>query len=171
MEAAHVTPALRPPRVRLPLRRPKGTRKLAASGVFEAGMLSAAQLAGLRYERKVRDKLGEVLPSAEFGVWWGYYDGSMWRRCQTDGILVDGCLTIFEVKARHTIDAWWQLRKLYQPVLSVWRPDLKVNVVEVCPMVDPAVEFPEPIKRLRLDEVKEWCSEPREAFGVLKCRR
>jgi hypothetical protein len=66
---------------------------------------------------------------------------------QPDGLLFNipkGRVTIFELKLKHTADAWWQLRKKYEPLLHTW---LEGHYhIEVCEMVqwyDGTAEFPE----------------------------
>ncbi len=48
-----------------------------------------------------------------------------------------------EVKYQHTPDAWWQLRRLYAPLVEHIFPHYSVHLVEVCKWFDPAVPFPE----------------------------
>ena len=81
-----------------------------------------AQRAGLRFERKALKFL-----KREFGR---QFTPSQWFRyttetnpmgwCQVDGLArVNNLLIVFEVKTTFTSDAWWQLRKLYEPVVKV----------------------------------------------------
>lgn len=68
------------------------------------------------------------------------------RFCQPDGLLFDpwtGRIILLEVKYQHTPDAWWQLRKLYAPVIEYLFPHYEVACVEVVKWFDPAVVFPE----------------------------
>lgn len=73
--------------------------------------------------------------------------------CQPDGLLFDiqrGVIAIVEIKYQHTTDAWWQLRRLYEPVLSaLFPPSLwRFTVVEIVKWYDPQVPWPEPIRML-----------------------
>lgn len=68
---------------------------------------------------------------------------SGWRVCRPDGILFVGQRAfVFEVKIRHTADAWWQLHHLYLPVLRVYDPRYRYIPVEVSKNFDPDVRFP-----------------------------
>lgn len=66
---------------------------------------------------------------------------------QPDGLLFNipaGRVTIFELKLKHTPDAWWQLRHKYAPIVSAWLEG--TYEVEVCEMVqwyDGQASFPE----------------------------
>ncbi|MFQ5741977.1 MAG: hypothetical protein ACE5HV_00130 [Acidobacteriota bacterium] len=63
---------------------------------------------------------------------------------------------------RHTSDAWWQIRKLYEPVLrSVFGPDWDYPVLEVVMWFDPDTPFPEILCFARHPH-----EVPAQAFGV-----
>jgi hypothetical protein len=109
------------------------------------------RLQGIRYERAVHEHL-----SWRYGGWYlaspwlKFFAEGRWRWCQPDGLLFQpelGKITIVEVKYQHTLDAWWQVRHLYQPVLehmmpsSLWR----YEVCEVVKWYDPAIQYPERI--------------------------
>lgn len=84
---------------------------------------TSAQKLGLSYQRKITKWISEgnlgsftVRP----GVWFCYHDADKRRFCQPDILLVDEsskCMVVVEVKLRFTEGAWWQLSKLYLPVL------------------------------------------------------
>jgi hypothetical protein len=116
---------------------------------------TAAQRSGQRYERRAHQAL-----SARFSPERGtlLYAPAMWiaysvsgegklHWAQPDGLLIDlkrGLITVLEIKIRHTTDAWWQLRKLYEPLIrklfgSAWR----YAVCEVVRWYDPVVRWPE----------------------------
>jgi hypothetical protein len=58
---------------------------------------------------------------------------------------------LFEVKARFTSDAWWQLRKLYEPVVrAAFSPKTLLSVI-ICRSFDPSVAFPEPYELVDKD--------------------
>jgi len=111
--------------------------------------LKGAKAKGKAYEKKalgyLEGYLGEfLLPSP----WIAYRErGSHGSRlCQPDGLFVDlerGTIRIFEIKLKHTADSWWQLHKLYTPVVSVlFGPEWMVECVEVVKYFDPHVEYP-----------------------------
>lgn len=107
---------------------------------------SAAQKAGKRYERKaiayLQERLGKAfLPSP----WYKFHDrkGTL-RWCQPDGlVLLPGIALLFEIKIGFTSDAWWQTRKLYEPVLRVAHGVGRVAPFVICKSFDSAVPYPE----------------------------
>ncbi|HYE38144.1 hypothetical protein [Methylocaldum sp.] len=85
---------------------------------------------------------------------WLYYSdelGVHWR--QPDGLLFDlkgGKIIIVEVKYQHTTDAWWQLRKLYLPILQhIFPANLwEFKMLEIVKWFDGMVPWPEPTRLL-----------------------
>jgi hypothetical protein len=117
----------------------------AASG----GGLTAAQKAGLRYEAKAQLYLRNQLADYVEAPIVTFVDSAVGsgRRVVPDGVVFRGrTIWIFEIKSQHTHAAWWQLRRLYEPVL--WQlPGVEVvNCVEMTRSYDPAAGFPEPIE-------------------------
>lgn len=112
---------------------------------------SGAQKAGLAYQRRIEawaaagDLRGRTLVPSP---WYCYIDcGGARRYCQPDLVLDDGhSLVACEVKIRWTVDAWWQLRRLYLPVLARAHFD-RTPVFALCitRSYDPAVAAPEPV--------------------------
>lgn len=103
---------------------------------------------GVRYEeeaaRHLQKELGE-----EFihGPWMVFRNETGQRWCQPDGLWIDpvrGVITIIEIKYSHCIEAWEQLRKLYEPVVrkafegAPW----EVRLVEFVRWYDPVIKFP-----------------------------
>ncbi len=108
---------------------------------------TAAQRMGLAYEVRVCDILSAIYgrdfraaPSIL------YEDRSGNRMAIPDAILkIDNTLVIVEIKLTHTERAWWQLQKLYQPLLSqLVTPGTPIHTVEICRSYDPDVKFPGP---------------------------
>lgn len=95
----------------------------------------------------LRERFGSAyLPSP----WVRFVDVSGAHWCQPDGILSLGHgLTIVEFKYQHTIDAWSQLRLLYEPVINVLHPGQPVRVLEIVKWYDCAIAFPEPVKLVK----------------------
>jgi hypothetical protein len=103
---------------------------------------------GVKYEL-----FAQAMMAERFG---GAYRPSPWIRftdetgrhwCQPDGLLeTPHGLVIVEFKYQHTVDAWQQLRLLYEPVVEVLHPGRPVAVLEVVKWYDCAVEFPEPVR-------------------------
>lgn len=87
------------------------------------------------------------------------------RWCQPDGILIDhisGVVTIFECKYSHCARAWWQLHRLYGPVLKKLFPShWELRYLEIVYYFDPAVVFPGKIELCR-----EIDFAPTEGVGV-----
>lgn len=106
---------------------------------------------GIRYERKVQEHLSNCYGDLYHPSPWFYFETEGRRRwCQPDGLLLDpwaGRITICEVKYQHTSDAWWQLQRLYLPVISAaFPPGLwSVACLEIVKWYDPATVFPEPV--------------------------
>lgn len=69
--------------------------------------------------------------------------------CQPDGLILDlaerHCV-IVEIKLQHTAEAYWQVRKLYQPVLQVIYPTFTFSALEIVKWLDPHIKFPEAFK-------------------------
>lgn len=101
--------------------------------------------AGLRFERQVGKALSERYPLFVNHISFTFYTADSGRHlCIPDGILLNGNeVIILEIKHRHTADAWFQLRRLYQPVVqrALGRP---TRLIEVVKSYDPLVRFPEP---------------------------
>lgn len=135
---------------------------------------TAARRAGLRYERKALEHLKGLWSNASFQASpiLSFADAIGKRNCIPDAILLDvdfKSITIFEIKSRHTNDSWWQLRKLYQPVVEIWMPDISVQVVEVCGSYDPTTRFNEPVELLAdLNALKSFIFTKSQSFGVYR---
>lgn len=133
---------------------------------------TSAQKAGLRYERAIREALTKCFGSSYRPAAWFNFtttDGSR-RKCQPDGLLrFHDHVVILEVKHIHTPDAWWQLRKLYQPVVLAALPDVDVRVCEICTTFDSQRSVPEPVVFLNsFDDLMQL--HRRDAFYVLPWR-
>ena len=90
------------------------------------------------------------------GPWISYFSAGSHtlQYCQPDGLLIDseqGLIVIIEIKLRHTSDAWWQLRHLYEPVVRKLFGDTqwRYGLVEIVRWFDPAVPFPEKFQKLK----------------------
>jgi len=99
---------------------------------------------GLWYEQKVHDVLSAIYderywqsPAILFRDLYGL------RRAIPDGLLaIDDYLVIVEVKYTHCELAWWQLKRLYSPLLVTLYPGRHIRHVEICRSYDPSVVFP-----------------------------
>jgi hypothetical protein len=103
---------------------------------------------------KAHEYLYDLYPSQYVGSPWVRFtnvEDLNARWCQPDGIIIDlaaGELVIVEMKYQHTSDAWWQLEKLYKPVLKKMYPEdlWKIRCVEIVKWFDVATDFPIPIR-------------------------
>lgn len=118
------------------------------SGASGAVGLTDAQKAGLRYEARVQDWLSNSLKGCYVvAPYLHFRDDSGPRTAIPDGVMFGlHHATIFEIKSQHTHSAWWQLRRLYEPVVKALSEVRTVMLVEVVRSFDPAAGFPEPIK-------------------------
>lgn len=111
---------------------------------------TAAQKAGLRYENKVLSLLEmEYGNSVQRSPVIEFFDASGPRRIIPDALITLGnVLAILEIKISHRDGAWWQLRKLYEPVIRLVKPEAQIAVCEICRTSDLTIPFPEPIDAL-----------------------
>ncbi len=108
-------------------------------------------LAGLAFEKQVRLSLAAAFPTQLIPSPWFTFRTAdaptRLRWCQPDALLLDirrSRITIVEVKLRHTADAWWQLRRLYEPVVrAAFGAAWGCSACEVVKYFDPATAFPE----------------------------
>lgn len=114
---------------------------------------TSAQKLGLAYQRKITKWIQEGDCSSwtvRPGVWYCYHDPLRRRFCQPDILLIDEsskCMVVVEVKLRWSCAAWWQLSKLYIPVLRrVFGPEWTLIPLCVTKSYDPSIAV--------LDEVK-----------------
>lgn len=130
---------------------------------------TVAQVAGIRYEVKAQRHLLDILgplysPSPAFH----FSDNGFPRICIPDGLYEHRQNSVvFEIKYQHMPEAWWQLRKLYEPVIRErdrGSPARRVFPVEVCRTFDPGTPFPEPIQII--GDVEEFCLNPSGPFAV-----
>ena len=75
-------------------------------------------------------------------------------------------MVVYEMKYSHTARAWWQLRRMYEPLLRAYTlqtndANWTIEVCEVTKWYDPQVDFPEPVTLVR-----DPSSIPKGKFGV-----
>lgn len=132
---------------------------------------TAAQNAGLRYEAKVLSRLWSEFGGFLSQVPFRFTSDFVSEKCILDGIIFRPEmreLVLVEVKSRHTADAWFQLRYLYHPVVSVVFPGWGIRLLEICKSYEPGVKLPEPYV---LHKSVEEFLEKGAAFGVVCWRR
>lgn len=157
-----------PPRFRAPLGEIRNVS--FRTGYLPASGDTSAQKAGLRYEERVHEALTQALGKRYFRTPHVHFsDDRGSRTCVPDALVVSdsGKHILIEVKYSHMPEAWWQLRRLYQPVLQTILP--QVLVLEICRTFDPDMPFPERVELV--DGVLEWdkVGTP-EKFGVYQWR-
>jgi hypothetical protein len=119
--------------------------------------VTGSRAAGIRYENKVQRYLLQSKGDTYVpGPWFRFrsIEGKRFYYCQPDGLdfnIGKGLITIVEVKLQHTSNAWWQTRKLYEPVLKFVFPERlwSFAVVEIVRWYDPDTNFPEEFTMIR----------------------
>lgn len=108
---------------------------------------------GIRFEKRAHTHLEESYPETYVRSPWLHFrekDSAKFRWCQPDGLIFDlprGIITVVEVKYSHTSDAWWQVRRLYIPVLEkIFGEQWDYQVCELVKWYDGATRFPEPVE-------------------------
>lgn len=153
-----------PPRFR-PLLGPTAEVKFRPSSYRAAEGLTSAQKNGLRYESYVQKLLQQKFSNYHAGPYIHFLDRGIARTCQPDGVLCfDHSIFVFEIKYQHVPEAWWQLEKLYAPLLRLLFPSHPIALIEVCRSYDPATPFP--CSTTQFSDLDEWVSRPRSDFGV-----
>ena len=110
-----------------------------------------AQSLGIRYERRVHERMYQLYPDHYLDSPWFIYrekGSSKNRYCQPDGLLFDiaqGRIVIVEVKFKHCAMAWWQLNSGYLPIVrAAFAPhgEFDISLCEVCRWYDPELTMP-----------------------------
>lgn len=117
---------------------------------------------GLLYQERVVNELDLILPSkweAVPGLWFEFTDASGHRYAQTDWIGFDwnrGLICIAEIKLSRVPQAWWQLNRLYRPLIEKLFPQFEVAMLEIASNVQP-IATPDEVKVVRsLEQVVPW---------------
>jgi hypothetical protein len=164
--SAGVAPSLSPPPRFNPIVGPVSEVRLIVSDYRTATGTTWAQKNGLRYEGKVQERVRAEFPGYLCGPCIYFMDGWKQRMVQPDGILVfDAYVFIIEIKYQHMPEAWWQLQRLYYPLVCRLWPKKEVSCLEICRSYDPALGFP--CEVTLVDDFKMWVSGPRQEFGVM----
>lgn len=146
--------------------------RIGGHSVFNGPGLTSAQKNGLRYEAKAQVYLRDwfqthtdftylLQPHITFD------NGPRPRTIIPDGLALEpnGLVTIFEVKSQHMPEAWWQLRRLYEPVVRNLSFVRSTSCVEVVRSYDPAMGFPELVETF--SDPAQLLRAPRSLFKVL----
>lgn len=115
---------------------------------------------GILYEKKAQEYLINKINQAglkhievKTNPWIIYQElqdkqmaGSSVRYCQPDMLVIDHSeklVRIIEIKLSHTADAFFQVRRLYEPVLRLIYDNYDFAAMEITQWYDPHVRFPE----------------------------
>ncbi len=110
------------------------------------------RLLGVKFEKKAHQHLSRLFADSYMPSQWIRFrsadNGGKIRWCQPDGVIVDKqahALTIVEIKYAHTEVAWWQLFRLYLPVLEKLFSGYgyEFRCVELCKWFDGAIRCPQ----------------------------
>jgi hypothetical protein len=147
----NLSPYLAPPRGFVPAQDVRRAKILPGQPAFITRRRArGAKARGVAYERKAQRYLAECAigkPRAEYisGPWIEFEDASGRRWCQPDGLFLDhehSVCIIAEIKYRHCAEAWWQLWRLYLPVVRVLYRSYGYGCLEVVRYHDPQTPFP-----------------------------
>lgn len=130
-----------------------------APSFIRPSKMSESRKAGLRYESKAQNHLKQIVDLAMKlnpklrslpAPWLVFRSESdpmdFVRYCQPDHVLFDDeqmKLTIIEIKLQHCLEAYEQVRLLYEPVLRFMYPAYEIAAIELVLWHDPHVQFPE----------------------------
>jgi hypothetical protein len=121
---------------------------------------SGRKLSGIKYERKAHEHFQAIYGDFYLASPWLMFrerTSSQVRYAQPDALLFDfdlGRITIVEMKYQHVEMAWWQMHKLYQPLVKhIFGEQWIIHYVEVVRWYDPKIPFPGKVKLCKtLDE-------------------
>ena len=120
------------------------------------GTYTGARLEGMNYERKVHQLFSDRYCAEARGpvyvpaMWIRYVDTMRSYYAQPDGLIVDlrrSFITIIEIKLKHTLNAYFWLRELYEPLIRhIFGNSWKYAVCEVVKWFDASLRWPEPLR-------------------------
>lgn len=131
--------------------------------------MSASRKNGVRYESRVQVELYMMFPDYNTNPVFEFRDDSGFRRCIPDGLLLyNDSAIIFEIKIQHMPEAWWQLKRLYEPVVAARFPGRRVRSIEIVKSYDPSMPFPChcPV----IDDLRDWVYTGKGDFAVYVCK-
>jgi len=124
-----------------------------------------SQKAGVRYEVQAQYHLLTLFPDLYLSPSVRFIDEGGDRICIPDAVLCEERdIFIFEIKLTHVPEAWWQLHRLYKPVLEELPGNRRVHCVEVCRSYDPSMPFPCRVEVI--DDLGAWMQDRPTSFGV-----
>lgn len=131
-----------------------------------------ARANGIRYEKKAYTYLQEAFPDAIIlGPWIKFRAKGKAKAifCQPDALILDirqSTITVIEIKLKHTSDAWWQVRRLYLPLVQhiFGTMDWNYISIELAKWFDPHTKFPERFEFV--DNIRDAPTLPPHTFHV-----
>jgi hypothetical protein len=130
---------------------------------------NGSQKAGVLYEKRVQDFLHDRFGNSFVGNPALHFQADGFARTAIpDGlILEEGRTTVVEIKSQHMPEAWWQLRRLYEPVCRAYLPKSRIVLLEICKVYDPHVAFPEEFEFV--DDMSKFVAESKDGnLGVMR---
>lgn len=131
---------------------------------------TAAQKAGLRYERKVHIAMQDGPLASSYYIEAPLFFVSTRGRqnCYPDALVLHplyvGCI---EIKSQHMPESWWQLRKKYEPVLRMIYPASRIVLLEICGSYDPSMPYPEAVTLV--EDIASWFEKAKDGeLGVFQ---
>lgn len=128
---------------------------------------TVAQRNGIRYEGGVQNFLHK-----KSRTYWShpsirYVDDRGSHLAIPDGIFfIPKAIIVVEIKIRHMPEAWWQLKRLYEPVLRMRYP--RVHCLEVVREYDCSMPFPCVVELI--EDLDSCLNNPGNGFMVFQWR-
>lgn len=100
---------------------------------FGKASLTAAQRAGISFEKAVQKKLTFLYPKVECGPWLYYKTKRTANVCQPDALLwlTDNHLCVVECKLTWVASARAKLKDFYCPIVQHIYPDAQISLLQV----------------------------------------
>lgn len=98
------------------------------------GGIRGAKAKGIRYQEKVVQLLEEQGYEGVPGMWFRFEKRGQVRYAQADWVGFDylqGKITIAEIKLSRVPQAWWQLNRLYRPLVQAIFPKWNIALCEI----------------------------------------
>lgn len=139
----------------------KGVRGLSSVSIIDEpqfakthGNVKGSKRKGLLYQERVVDYLDQVKGEdweAIPGLWFEFQESRGRRFAQADWVGFcpkDGLICIAEIKLSRVPLAWWQLNRLYKPLVQKLFPEWKIATLEITATVyNVAIPEPTPVVR------------------------
>ena len=124
-----------------------------APGFKRSVTRSGRRLSGIKYEKRAHEHFQTMYGDMYVRSPWLMFrevDEKQVRYAQPDALLFDftfGTITIVEYKYQHCELAWWQMHRLYKPLLQhLFGSHWEIKTIEVVKWYDPATHFPDRVQ-------------------------